>query len=208
MEQSSGHHPNLELANTLFPPPPDFYRAFTEANLSSYAQLLGEPSSTNKGKAGPKSVASLESIQGDTEDVSRIAVTPDDAAELEELRSQLTRPRADWVQEEGQWLCFGQRYSASCSLETYPPCLIVTDIVGYPHCAGDWSTAPHRRERITPFIPPAAPSLLPPHAPPSPRRPHQYGRETWRTRRAGLVTRGGPVHPASHQSGRDDGGFR
>ncbi|ORX37357.1 hypothetical protein BD324DRAFT_444141 [Kockovaella imperatae] len=79
-----------ELANTLFPPPPPFYKEFTDANLARYAELRGEPSGTSKNRASSP-------ISADT-------------PELRDLESKLERPRADWIVEEGRWMCFGQQY--------------------------------------------------------------------------------------------------
>lgn len=51
-----------DLANTLFPPPPDYYKLYTG----------------NRDAAG------------------------------------LDKPRADWVEEDGRWLCFGQEQNVCC----------------------------------------------------------------------------------------------
>ena len=84
-----------ELANTLFPPPPPFYKEFTSAHLARYAELRGESSGTSKGKAGA------------------LELDEEDQAELKELEKKLEKPRADWIVEEGRWMCFGQQYDVS-----------------------------------------------------------------------------------------------
>ncbi|BEJ12180.1 hypothetical protein CspHIS471_0206400 [Cutaneotrichosporon sp. HIS471] len=72
----------VPITNTLFPPPPGYYKAYTPEAVEQHA-ALGE------------------------EEVAR---DPELAA--------LEPPRADWVLEEGQWMLFGQKYTAEPHIPT------------------------------------------------------------------------------------------
>lgn len=105
---------NPDLANTLFPPPPAYWKAFTDANVARYTEL-GGPSGTSKGKAGPsKRNGTLDTAEDAAE--AREDLNEDNRRDLAELQESLEKPRSDWVVEEGKWLCFGQPYSVSCDL--------------------------------------------------------------------------------------------
>ncbi|ORY29375.1 mediator complex, subunit Med7 [Naematelia encephala] len=83
-----------DLANTLFPPPPLYYKAFTDEKVSRYAEASG----TNKGKESEAG----ESEEEETEEREVLPVS---------LSDELEKPRVDWVREEGRWMCFGQQQS-------------------------------------------------------------------------------------------------
>lgn len=104
---------NLPITNTLFPPPPAYYKAFTEANLQRYEFLA---SSTEAGPSRPRATPPVPvgMTTGDSQ-VNLHAMTSEEEADLAELRVQLEKPRADWVKEDGRWMCFGQMYSVRLS---------------------------------------------------------------------------------------------
>ncbi|CAD6569715.1 MAG: Mediator of RNA polymerase II transcription subunit 7 [Tremellales sp. Tagirdzhanova-0007] len=89
---------NLPITNTLFPPPPSYYKSFTTANLNRHAELTS---------AKGKERASLDS-----------KLDADEESELAELKAKLVKPRADWMNEDGRWMCFGQMYSTVPSIPT------------------------------------------------------------------------------------------
>lgn len=78
----------VPITNTLFPPPPGYYKAFTKENVERYADLT----------AG--------SMEGDASD----------SEELAKLRDELSPPRVDWVREDARWMLFGQMYTVSTFL--------------------------------------------------------------------------------------------
>ncbi|KAK4687660.1 mediator of RNA polymerase II transcription subunit 7, partial [Tremellales sp. Uapishka_1] len=79
----------IPITNTLFPPPPIYYEAFTDANLERYAQLASSSRSV---------------------DVGAIPKDPDanELNDLSKLKEQLEKPRVDWIDNEGKWKVFGQ----------------------------------------------------------------------------------------------------
>ncbi|TXT10636.1 hypothetical protein VHUM_02141 [Vanrija humicola] len=80
----------VPITNTLFPPPPGYYKAFTPAALERLAQL----------------------------EVSTEAPAPAEPGELEALETSLRPPRTDWVLEDGRWMLFGQMYTAKPHIAT------------------------------------------------------------------------------------------
>ena len=105
-------HANPELANTLFPPPPAYWKSFTDSNVTRYAELFqpsGEPSGTSKGKAA--SSASDDELMDYDENGRELS--DEERKELAQLSRALEKPRSDWVVEEGRWMCFGAPYSVS-----------------------------------------------------------------------------------------------
>ncbi|CAK9784610.1 hypothetical protein CC85DRAFT_282959 [Cutaneotrichosporon oleaginosum] len=80
----------VPITNTLFPPPPGYYKAFTPEALARLAELRSEGDSAEPLAPG----------------------------ELDELAVALDPPRADWVLEEGQWMLFGQKYTAEPHIPT------------------------------------------------------------------------------------------
>jgi mediator of RNA polymerase II transcription subunit 7 len=100
---------NIPVTNTLFPPPPDCFKSFTPLHLQRYAELLGQSSETNKGKGREYSTQG-EQQEETTQRVPR-HLSDEEQTELDALRSSLNKPRADWVRDEGRWMCFGQMYN-------------------------------------------------------------------------------------------------
>ena len=92
---------NLPITNTLFPPPPSYYQAFTDINLARYAELRSK-----KGK---------ERADGanDNSELSDKPLSAEDGIELIRLEDELEKPNGDWVNEDGRWMCFGQLYTVS-----------------------------------------------------------------------------------------------
>ena len=89
------------ISNTLFPPPPAYFRAFTTENINRYSQL-GGPSGTSKNRAH---------ASGHEDPDDKAVLNDEETAELEKLKGLLEPPRADWVKEEGQWKVFGEVHS-------------------------------------------------------------------------------------------------
>lgn len=92
----------VPITNTLFPPPPGYYKAFTPAALERLAELEGHKAEDN-GDAGPS----------DDVEISESAAAPAEPGELEALETSLKPPRADWVLDDGRWMLFGQMYTVS-----------------------------------------------------------------------------------------------
>lgn len=72
-------------AGTTYPPPPPFYKAFTDENIARRSELEEK-----------RKEQTLADVEGD---------------ELATLQRELGKPRADWVKEEGRWMCFGEMLS-------------------------------------------------------------------------------------------------
>ncbi|WVW82559.1 hypothetical protein I302_104570 [Kwoniella bestiolae CBS 10118] len=89
----------LPITNTLFPPPPAYWQSFTDHNIERYEALSG--SSFNE--PGPSSKATNGDIQVD--------LSEEEKRELEELKVRLDKPKAQWVEEDGRWMCFGNLFS-------------------------------------------------------------------------------------------------
>jgi mediator of RNA polymerase II transcription subunit 7 len=93
------------ITNTLFPPPPAYFQAFTNENLNRYEQF-GGPSrrraSANEGRQAEQGEEAGDQNQDDEE--------------LRRLRELLEPPRADWVREEGAWKCFGETRHVSTNI--------------------------------------------------------------------------------------------
>jgi mediator of RNA polymerase II transcription subunit 7 len=88
------------ITNTLFPPPPEYYKQYTDDNVARYETL-------NPAEAGPSRSQSVQPT------FPRAELSPEDKDELERLRGMLAPPRADWVREEGRWVTFGEMYTVS-----------------------------------------------------------------------------------------------
>jgi mediator of RNA polymerase II transcription subunit 7 len=100
---SSAQEPAAQITNTLFPPPPEFYKQFTDERVARYDELTGNeagPSRSPRAAAGP---------------LGRAELGPEDREELEGLRKTLQPPRSDWVEEEGRWVTFGEMSTVSQS---------------------------------------------------------------------------------------------
>lgn len=105
----SADDPQSAIANTLFPPPPVYYKSFTKENIERFKELK-----QLAGQDGlPTDITRAEGSTGNF--VSSGLYTE----ELDRLRSELEKPRADWVEEEGRWMCFGELLSVSCNRPTY-----------------------------------------------------------------------------------------
>jgi mediator of RNA polymerase II transcription subunit 7 len=104
----------VPITKTLFPPPPDFYKAYADDNLRRSLELRGGPSNTSKARAGAAAASGNVDVDGlaapdfDLNDEQRL--------ELTELRALLDKPRADWVSEEGRWMSFGEIYTVGSSI--------------------------------------------------------------------------------------------
>jgi mediator of RNA polymerase II transcription subunit 7 len=90
------------ITNTLFPPPPEYFKHFTDENLAQYEVL-------SSAEAGP-SRSSPPDINGNP---GRAKLSGDDQEELERFWSMLQPPRVDWIKEEGRWVTFGEIYTVS-----------------------------------------------------------------------------------------------
>jgi hypothetical protein len=98
---SSAQEPAAQITNTLFPPPPEFYKQFTEENVARYEALI-------ENEAGP-------SRSPRTGSPGRVELGAEEKQELEGLRASLKPPRADWIEEEGKWVTFGEMHTVSHS---------------------------------------------------------------------------------------------
>lgn len=103
----SAEDANLPITNTLFPPPPAYFKAYTDMKLARFRDLSGE------GEAGPSRPRVQAAPNNADVDPEGRTLTEEEEAELAGLRGQLEKPRADWVKEEGRWMCFGQMYTVS-----------------------------------------------------------------------------------------------
>jgi len=93
---SNNAESNVPITNTLFPPPPAYYKR--------YASYTAEASGTNKGKG----IDTADISSGD-----RVANVEEDSHE--NTSEGIEPPRADWIREEGRWMCFGQMFTVSAS---------------------------------------------------------------------------------------------
>lgn len=94
---SSAQEPAAQITNTLFPPPPEFYKQFTDENVARYEALI-------ENEAGP-------SRSPRTGSPGRVELGADERHELEGLGGSLQPPRADWIEEEGRWVTFGEMHT-------------------------------------------------------------------------------------------------
>lgn len=103
----------VPITNTLFPPPPGYYKAFTPDAVARYAALRGD----NNG-AGPSSSTDAAGASDSAAGPSEPAVA--EPGEMEELAAAMEPPRADWVLEEGRWMLFGQMYTVRIGVSSAP----------------------------------------------------------------------------------------
>lgn len=103
----------LPITNTLFPPPPPYFQAFTDEAIERYEALTGKSLLVNDQRDKSKD----EKEKQDDRDIrldSRMGdLTEEEQNEKLELERTLGRPRADWVIEDGRWMCFGTMYTVS-----------------------------------------------------------------------------------------------
>jgi mediator of RNA polymerase II transcription subunit 7 len=99
---STAQEPAAQITNTLFPPPPEFYKQFTDDNVARYGELTSN-------NAGPSRSPRLTS-GGIT---ARAELSAEERQELEHLTASLGPPRSDWIEEEGRWVTFGEMSTVS-----------------------------------------------------------------------------------------------
>jgi len=102
---SSAQEPAAQITNTLFPPPPDFYKQFTDENVARYEAL-------KENEAGPSRSPRAGSP-------SRVELEAQEREELEGLRSSLQPPKADWIEEEGRWVTFGEMHTVRYIIRSF-----------------------------------------------------------------------------------------
>ncbi|ODN77859.1 hypothetical protein L202_04973 [Cryptococcus amylolentus CBS 6039] len=120
MAQEAG----LPITNTLFPPPPPYFQAFAEEALDRYRALTGDSSflaptaSTSTAEQG-SGIAKDDNgdLQVDSVPVERM-LDESEENEKRELEGKLGRPRADWINEDGRWMCFGSMYTTVPKIPT------------------------------------------------------------------------------------------
>ncbi|ADV25472.1 hypothetical protein I315_04659 [Cryptococcus gattii Ru294] len=108
----------LPITNTLFPPPPPYFQAFTDEAIERYEALTGKSLLVNDQRDKSKD----EKEKQDDRDIrldSRMGdLTEEEQNEKLELERTLGRPRADWVIEDGRWMCFGTMYTTEPVIPT------------------------------------------------------------------------------------------
>ncbi|WWC58830.1 uncharacterized protein I303_101374 [Kwoniella dejecticola CBS 10117] len=107
-------HPTTEdalpITNTLFPPPPAYWQSFTDENIRRYEALAGRPPFQG-------SQSQSQSEHQGHEDI-RVDINEDESTELAELKSRLDKPNAQWIEEDGRWMCFGNLLTTQPSIPT------------------------------------------------------------------------------------------
>lgn len=100
---------NAQITNTLFPPPPEYYKQFTPENLERHDELSskGGPSRPRSRSSSPQPTPADHTHDG------RAELSPEAVSELERLDGALKKPRADWIREEGRWVTFGEMSTVS-----------------------------------------------------------------------------------------------
>ncbi|OXB34070.1 hypothetical protein J007_06234 [Cryptococcus neoformans] len=105
----------LPITNTLFPPPPPYFQAFTDEAIERYEALTRKSLFVND----PEGKSKEKEKKSDDKDMSvdsRIEdLTEEEQNEKLELEGKLGKPRADWINEDGRWMCFGTMYTVSIS---------------------------------------------------------------------------------------------
>lgn len=108
----------VPITNTLFPPPPVYYKAFTAQNVARFAALRGEGATTGaegEGSSTSTTAAASTSTSAAAGIDEAALAAPPAPGELDRLASELSPPRADWVREDGRWMLFGQMYTVRLS---------------------------------------------------------------------------------------------
>jgi len=108
MAQPPTDEGNLPITNTLFPPPPSYYKAFTEANVARHVELR-----TARGKE-----RALPEFDSDVPIGSERQLNDEEEKELARLEGDLEKPRVACIDEDGRWMCYGQMYTTEPSIPT------------------------------------------------------------------------------------------
>ncbi|UOH85221.1 hypothetical protein LQV05_002040 [Cryptococcus neoformans] len=108
----------LPITNTLFPPPPPYFQAFTDEAIERYEALTRKSLFVND----PEGKSKEKEKKSDDKDMSvdsRIEdLTEEEQNEKLELEGKLGKPRADWINEDGRWMCFGTMYTTEPVIPT------------------------------------------------------------------------------------------
>lgn len=91
---SAAQESTAQITNTLFPPPPEFFKQFTDENLARHEEFTSNEAGPSK---SPRAAAG-----------ARTELDAEEREELERLRASLAPPRSDWIEEEGRWVTFGE----------------------------------------------------------------------------------------------------
>lgn len=105
----------LPITNTLFPPPPPYFQAFTDEAIERYEALTGKSLLVNDRRDKSKGEKEKQDDRDIRMDSRMEDLTEEEQNEKLELERTLGRPRADWVIEDGRWMCFGTMYTVSIS---------------------------------------------------------------------------------------------
>ena len=96
---SAAQEPTAQITNTLFPPPPEFFKQFTDENLARYEELTSNEAGPSK---SPRAATA-----------ARTELDSEEREELGRLRASLAPPSSDWIEEEGRWVTFGEMSTVS-----------------------------------------------------------------------------------------------
>ncbi|XAO27141.1 hypothetical protein I312_105983 [Cryptococcus bacillisporus CA1280] len=108
----------LPITNTLFPPPPPYFQAFTDEAIERYEALTGKPLLVNGQRDKSKGEKENQDDRDIRMDIRMEDLTEEEQNEKLELERTLGRPRADWVIEDGRWMCFGTMYTTEPVIPT------------------------------------------------------------------------------------------
>ncbi|KGB78999.1 hypothetical protein I307_02801 [Cryptococcus deuterogattii 99/473] len=108
----------LPITNTLFPPPPPYFQAFTDEAIERYEALTGKSLLVNDQRDKSKGEKEKQDDRDIRMDSRMEDLTEEEQNEKLELERTLGRPRADWVIEDGRWMCFGTMYTTEPVIPT------------------------------------------------------------------------------------------
>ncbi|KAL0241957.1 hypothetical protein I308_106131 [Cryptococcus tetragattii IND107] len=108
----------LPITNTLFPPPPPYFQAFTDEAIERYEALTGKSLVVNDQRDKRKGEKEKQDDRDIRMDSRMEDLTEEEQNEKLELERTLGRPRADWVTEDGRWMCFGTMYTTEPVIPT------------------------------------------------------------------------------------------
>ncbi|KIR97244.1 hypothetical protein L804_05426 [Cryptococcus deuterogattii 2001/935-1] len=108
----------LPITNTLFPPPPPYFQAFTDEAIERYEALTGKSLLVNDQRDKSKGEKEKQDDRDIRMDSKMEDLTEEEQNEKLELERTLGRPRADWVIEDGRWMCFGTMYTTEPVIPT------------------------------------------------------------------------------------------